>query len=125
MLLWNYTCGIIGILKFRIKELVYINKQTRAVDTDTYKIIISTIRSGFKYKDVYYKSNQRIATILVLEYNLGLRVGDILKLTMDSIVRDGNRYRLNIYEQKTGKYRNFTVLNEVYQFVEIMHMKIK
>lgn len=42
---------------------------------------------------------------------------NILNLCVDSFVKDGSRYRLDIYEQKTGKYRNFTIPNEVYQFV--------
>lgn len=93
------------------------NKRTRAIDEDTYKLIIATMKNGFTHEGVQYKPNERIATVLVLEYNLGLRVGDILNLTVDSFVKDGSRYRLDIYEQKTGKYRNFTVPNEVYQFV--------
>lgn len=93
------------------------NKRTRAIDEDTYKLIISTIRKGFVNDGVMHKPNERIATILSLEYNLGLRIGDILNLCVDSFVKDGSRYRLDIYEQKTGKYRNFTVPNEVYQFV--------
>ena len=93
------------------------NKRTRAIDEDTYKLIISTIRNGFVNNGVVHNRNERIATILVIEYNLGLRVGDILNLTMNSFVKEGNRYRLDIYEQKTGKFRNFTVPNEVYQFV--------
>lgn len=93
------------------------NKRTRAIDEETYKLIIATMKNGFAYKGVQYKPNVRIATILILEYNLGLRVGDILNLTVDSFVKDGVRYRLDIYEQKTDKYRNFTVPNEVYQFV--------
>ena len=83
------------------------NKKTRAVDEETYKRIISVIRQGFLYEGTHFKPNERIATVLVLEYNLGLRVGDILQLRMSSFVRDGNRYHLDIYEQKTGKYRNF------------------
>ena len=75
------------------------------------------MKNGFAHEGVQYKPNERIATVLVLEYNLGLRVGDILNLTVDSFVKDGSRYRLDIYEQKTGKYRNFTVVNEIYQFV--------
>lgn len=93
------------------------NKRTRAIDEDAYKLIISTIRKGFVNDGVVHKPNERIAAILIIQYNLGLRVGDILNLTMDSFVKEGNRYRLDIYEQKTGKYRNFTVPNEVYQFV--------
>ncbi len=93
------------------------NKRTRAIDEDTYKLIITTMKNGFVHEGVQYKPNERIATVLVLEYNLGLRVGDILQLKVDSFVKDGSRYRLDMYEQKTGKYRNFTVPNEVYQFV--------
>ena len=93
------------------------NKRTRAIDEDTYKLIIATMKNGFTHEGVQYKPNERIATVLVLEYNLGLRVGDILQLKVDSFVKDGSRYRLDMYEQKTNKYRNFTVPNEVYQFV--------
>ena len=90
------------------------NKRTRAIDEDTYKLIIATMKNGFTHEGVQYKPNERIATVLVLEYNLGLRVGDILQLKVDSFVKDGGRYRLDMYEQKTNKYRNFTVPNEVY-----------
>lgn len=93
------------------------NKRTKAVDEETYKRILAVMKEGFTYTGVDYKPNERIATVLILEYNLGLRVGDILNLTVDSFVKDGNRYRLDIYEQKTGKYRNFTVPDEVYQFI--------
>lgn len=85
------------------------NKRTRAIDEDTYKLIIATMKNGFVNKGVQYKPNERIATILVLEYNLGLRVGDILQLKVDSFVKDGSRYRLDIYEQKTNKYGISTV----------------
>ena len=72
------------------------NKRTRAIDEDTYKLIISTMKNGFMHEGVQYKPNERIATVLVLEYNLGLRVGDILQLKVDSFVKDGSRYRLDI-----------------------------
>lgn len=93
------------------------NKRTRAIDEDTYKLIISTIQNGFEYDGVIHKPNERIATVLQLEYNLGLRVGDILNLTMDSFVKDGKQYRLDIHEQKTGKYRGFTVPVEIYNYI--------
>ena len=93
------------------------NKKTRAVDEATFKLIIATMRNGFVMDGVSYHPNDRIVTILVLEYNLGLRVGDVLQLKVDSFVKDGSRYRLDIYEQKTGKYRNFTVPVEVYSYV--------
>ena len=93
------------------------NKRTRAIDEETYKLIISTMQKGFEYEEIMHKPNERIATVLQLEYNLGLRIGDILNLTMDSFVKDGSRYRLDIHEQKTGKYRNFTVPVEIYNFI--------
>jgi integrase len=54
----------------------------------------------------------------VLQASLGLRLGDTLSLKMSSFVRDGNRYRLDIYEEKTKKLRNFTVPLEVYSFIQ-------
>lgn len=93
------------------------NKRTRALDEETYIKIISTIKQGFLHEGVRHKPNVRIATILVLEYNLGIRISDVLLLTMNSFVKDGDRYRLDLYEKKTGKFRNFTVPAEIYQYV--------
>ena len=59
-----------------------------------------------------------IATALVLEGNLGLRISDILKLRLCDIVKDGDRYRLEIVEQKTGKGRVFTVPLVIQQYIE-------
>ena len=64
------------------------NKRTRAIDEETYKLIISTIQKDFEYQGVIHKPNERIATVLQLEYNLGLRIGDILNLTMDNFMKD-------------------------------------
>lgn len=55
----------------------------------------------------------------MLEANLGLRISDILRLRLNDIVWTGERYRLDITEQKTGKKRTFTVPNEVYQYIKI------
>lgn len=49
--------------------------------------------------------------------DLGLRVGDILRLRLNDILRDGNRLRLDITEEKTGKQRTFTVPHEVYSYM--------
>jgi integrase len=64
------------------------------------------------------RPNERIATILVLEGNLGLRISDILKLRLCDIVRDGDRFRLEVVEQKTGKRRIFTVPLVIQQYIE-------
>lgn len=75
------------------------NKRTKALTTEQYKEIIQTMREGF----CGCRPNERIATALVLEGNLGLRISDILSLRLSDIVRDGDRYRLEITEQKTKK----------------------
>ena len=64
------------------------------------------------------RPNERVATALVLEANLGLRISDILKLRPCDIARDGDRYRLEVGEQKTGKSRIFTVPLVIQQYIE-------
>ena len=64
------------------------------------------------------RPNKRIATALVLEGNLGLRISDIVKLRPSDIVKDGDRYRLEVTEQKTGKSRVFTVPLVIQQYIE-------
>lgn len=94
------------------------NKKTVALTRESYQLIIDTIRSGFTAKDgTICKPNNRIATALVLEANLGLRIGDVLQLHACDIIKDGSRYRLNITETKTGKQRTFTVPNEIYNYI--------
>ena len=90
------------------------NKKTTALTTEQYKEIIQTMKEGF----CGCRPNERIATALVLEGNLGLRISDILKLRPADIVRDGDRYRLEITEQKTGKRRVFTVPLVIQQYIE-------
>ena len=89
------------------------NRKTVALTADQYKEIITTMRQGF----VGCRPNERIATALILEANLGLRISDIVQLRLRDIVKDGERYRLSITEQKTGKARTFTVPLALYQFI--------
>ena len=91
------------------------NKKTLALTTEQYHEIINTMRQGFSG----FRANNRIATALVLEANMGLRISDILKLRLSDIVRDGERYRLDIVEKKTGKARTFTVLTELYNYIKM------
>lgn len=95
------------------------NKRTVALTTEQYKKIIKTMMSGFLDEDQnIVKPNRRIATALTLEANLGLRIGDILKLRLSDIIRDGDRYRLDIIEEKSGKKREFTVPLEIYAYIQ-------
>lgn len=96
-----------------------LNKKTVALTEQQYKEIITTIREGFVCSDGHIvKPNNRIATALSLEANLGLRISDILQLRLSAIIRDGNRYRLNIVEQKTQKKREFTVPTDIYIYIQ-------
>lgn len=95
------------------------NKKTVALTEEQYKSIIVSIQTGFVCEEGHIvKPNKRIATALSLEANLGLRISDILQLRLSGIIHDGNRYRLNIVEQKTKKKREFTVPIEIYSFIQ-------
>ena len=60
------------------------NKKTRALTEEQYRKIITTINEGFvTAAGERVKPNSRIATALTLEANLGLRISDILHLTID------------------------------------------
>ena len=59
------------------------NKKTKALTTEQYKEIIGAMKKRFSG----YRPNERIATILVLEGNLGLRISDIRN--SDSVILFG------------------------------------
>lgn len=84
----------------------------QALTTEQYTEIIKVMRDGRGR----IRANPRIAAVLIAEANLGIRIGDVLKLKLSDIVKDGKRYRLNITEEKTGKKRRFTVPEEIYRF---------
>lgn len=94
------------------------NKKCLALTEEEYKTSISLLRNGFMLDGVSIRPNPRIATVCVMQACLGLRLGDVLNLKMDSFIKDGNRWRLDICEQKTKKLRTFTVPLEVYSFVQ-------
>lgn len=100
-----------------MKGVIYMAKgniKTIALSEEQYKEIIQTILNG----GGSFRANKKIATALVLEANLGLRISDIVKLRLCDIVKDGERYRLNIKEQKTGKLRTFTVPQTLYTYIQ-------
>lgn len=100
------------------------NKKTRAVSKQELEQIITTFRTGFVLPTgERFRPNERIAVALTLQANLGLRIGDIVKLRLSDIVLENGRYHLQIVEQKTGKARNFTVPQEVYIFIQSYALK--
>ncbi len=83
-----------------------------ALTDNQYEKIIHTIRYGTDS----LRANPRVAAVLTAEANLGMRVGDILRLRLADIVRDGGRLRLNMTEEKTGKRRTFSVPEAIYAY---------
>lgn len=90
------------------------NKTTVALTDEQYRNLIDAIRSGF----IGCRPSDRAATCLMLEANLGLRISDILNLRLDDIIADGDRFRLDIVEQKTGKKRTFTVPIQIRSYLQ-------
>ena len=79
------------------------NKKTVALTRDQVTEIITTMRTG----GTGFRKNDKIATALLLEANLGLRIEDILQLQMKDIIRDGARYRLDICRTENEKEADF------------------
>lgn len=93
------------------------NKRTLALTDSQYIRIISAIKGGFSHNGTEYKPNERIAAALALEANLGLRIGDVISLRYTDIIQDGDRFRLDIVQDKTDKIRDFTVPAEIREFI--------
>ena len=91
------------------------NKKTAALTKRQYEDIIRTLKEG----GTNFRPNERVAAALTLEANLGVRISDILKLRLDDFKQSGERFFLDIVEQKTGKKRNFTVPAELYRYVKL------
>ena len=91
---------------------------TLAVNQDSYNRIIEAIKDGYTGQDgIAHRPAPHMACCLVIQANLGCRIGDILHLSLSSLVRDGDHYRLDIVEQKTGKARRHQVPEPVYNYI--------
>lgn len=91
----------------------------RACNETEYKKIIELLRNGYTGKDgIKHRPNNQIADILVLEANLGCRIGDIIKLKTDSFICDNGIWKLDITEEKTNKKRTFIIPKPVKEFID-------
>lgn len=91
---------------------------TLAVNQDSYNRIIETIKDGYTGQDgIVHRPAPHMACCLVIQANLGCRIGDILHLSLSSLVRDGDHYRMDIIEEKTGKARRHQVPEPVYNYI--------
>ncbi len=91
---------------------------TVAISKNQYQEIIDLVRGGYYDGEVDHRPNPRLATVLILEANLGCRLSDIISMTTESVIKDGNHYRLNITEQKTKKPRSFIVPDKLKSFID-------
>ena len=85
-----------------------------AVTEEQYEDIIRTLWNGTGI----IRRNRPIATVLQVEANTGLRIGDVLSLRLNEIIRDGTRWRFRKREEKTKKMRVFTVPDPVYRMLD-------
>ena len=95
------------------------NKKTVSMTQDEYRTFLNAVLEGFTYQDAKgkahkFRPNPQLATIIQTEAVSGMRISDVLNLKLDSIVKDGARYKFDVTEQKTGKARTFTVPKELY-----------
>lgn len=90
------------------------NKTTVALRKEEYTAIIEAMMTG----GAGFRANKKIAFALILEANLGLRIGDILRLTPRNFLKDGDRYIINISEDKTDKRDRQTVAKEIYELIQ-------
>lgn len=94
------------------------NNVKRPLKIDEYKKIIETLQRNFIYqdsdgKDKKFKANHRIALVLQLEANLGLRVSDILELTLHKV----DNAQLETIEKKTKKVQYRPINLQIYNAI--------
>lgn len=95
------------------------NKKTRVLSNEEYELLIKTITEGFKDSDDrIIKPNKKVAMALIIEANLGVRIGDAVNLKLRDFITVNGKYRLNIIETKTRKERTFSIPGEVYIFIQ-------
>ena len=68
------------------------NKKARAVSREELTLIIDTINTGFILPNgKRVRPNERVANCLLLEAQLGMRIGDIVRLRLCDIVLENGK----------------------------------
>lgn len=94
------------------------NIRTRPIDYEEIKSIFELLCSGFVYEGHKIKSKKRIAVAILCEANLGIRISDVLRLTLNSFIKDNGDYYIDIIEKKTGKKRHLKINPEFIAFLQ-------
>jgi len=92
------------------------NKKTSCINENQFEKIINLIYNGSG--DGKVRRSKEIAIMLTITGNCGLRIGDCTKLKLNSFIKEGNEYRYNIIEEKTGKKRTCIIPKEIYEIIE-------
>ena len=92
------------------------NRKTSCITDEQFDKIIDLLENGSEYGVI--KPNKEIALILTVTGNCGLRIGDCLQLSMGSFIKEGEYYKYNIKEDKTGKKRTFIIPTEIYNLLD-------
>ncbi|MBS4539651.1 tyrosine-type recombinase/integrase [Clostridium sp. D2Q-11] len=91
---------------------------TRPIDLQEYKEIMKLITDGFTYqedgKTKNFRPNQKLFLALILQANLGLRIGDVLSLKVSNF-RNG---KLILEEEKTSKIQNRKVNPQIIELIK-------
>jgi len=92
------------------------NKKTSCITDEQFNKIINLIYNGSS--DGKIKPSEEIAIMLTITGNCGLRIGDCTKLKLRSFIKEGQEYKYNIIEEKTGKKRTNIIPNAIYQIIK-------
>ena len=92
------------------------NRKTSCINNKQFEEIIKIIYNGTE--DGKIRANEEIALILTITGNCGLRIGDCTKLKLESFIKEGEEYRYNIVEEKTGKKRTNIIPKELYEMIK-------
>ena len=106
-----------------------VSTKTRPITIEEYNKILHTLCTVFEYQDKDKNGNivirkfrpaKEVAFALELEANLGLRISDILELTLDSFRGDGRgQYHLYVREKKTKKIKDVCISSDIYNQIKI------
>ena len=75
------------------------------------------IMKAMNENTLFYKRNPQVIAILITESSTGLRLGDVLSLTLSQFRASDKGYRLKIKEKKTGKERDVPIPAELYAYL--------
>lgn len=102
--------------------------KTRPITVEEYKAILKKMCSNFSYtvekngevKEKNFKASFKVAYALLLQANLGLRIGDILKLKLNDFVPNGKgEFKITVKEQKTGKIKDVVINSDLYRDIKL------